>query len=195
MQSTSKNLKSEKILVGRSVLLCSMLRAIVVILGSFNVLFLPACTITKEVHAVNADVVSTCANKITLIRNDTVRFASFNNAVAQSLERCGFRVETLPQGSSFDSLPLAMTYTANWSWDLDLYMSYVRLEVFHLGKKIGDAVYDATHGGGHVFSKFIQADKKVDELVYEMFPSRAPTAGTAGKRNSTPSTPPPSARP
>ncbi|MDA0214870.1 MAG: Sbal_3080 family lipoprotein [Planctomycetota bacterium] len=172
-----------------------MSRVAIVILASFNVLFLPACTITQEVHAVNADIVSACANKITLIRNDAVRFATFNNAVAESLERCGFIVETLPQGTNYNSLPLAMTYTANWSWDMDLYMSYARLEVFHLGKKIGDGVYDATHGGGRVISKFIKADKKVDELVYEMFPSRAPKVGTASKSASTPPTPSPSARP
>lgn len=189
MQFTTKNLQGVNCLAFQCFLRQGMLRTMAVILASFNVLLLPACSIKQDVHPVNADILSARANRIALIRNDAVRFAEFNNVVAQSLERCGFIVETLPQGTNYDSLPLAMTYTANWSWDIDLYMSYARLEVFQAGKKIGDGVYDATGGGGLIFSKFIKANEKVDQLVYGIFPTRAPIVVPAAKSAYKPTTP------
>jgi len=189
VKSTSKNIKAANYLVAQSFLRRSMPRAIVVILMSFNVLILSACSIKQEVHSVNADIVSAGAQSIALIRNDSVRFTEFHNSVAQSLQRCGFIVETLAQGTNYESLPLAMTYTANWSWDMDLYLSYARLEVYQFGKKIGDGVYDSTGGGGLIFSKFIKANEKVDQLVYGIFPTRAPIVAPAAKSAYKPTTP------
>jgi hypothetical protein len=80
---------------------------------------------------------------------------------------------------------LVITYTANWSWDLDLYLSYAKIDLYRAGKPIADATYDATWGGMHL-GKFVKADEKVDSLVYAMFPGRAPVppvppaAGTSG---------------
>ena len=65
--------------------------------------------------------------------------------------------------------PLLTTYTANWRWDLALYMAYAELTVFRDGNEIGKATYDALMGGGRM-DKFIKADEKVRELVSQLFP-------------------------
>jgi len=60
-----------------------------------------------------------------------------------------------------------VTYTARWSWDLALYMSYAEINVYRYGVLDGQAVYDATMGGGRL-DKFIDSEPKIRELVEEL---------------------------
>lgn len=134
---------------------------------------LPGCTIKQVATPVAKDVLVTKPLKIVLVQNTAVRMSGFHGEVERALTRRGFTVETKPMGTEVAQFPLAMTYTANWSWDMDLYMSYAQLDVFRKGAKAGDAVYDSRGGGLHA-AKFIDADRKVDELVGEIFPGLAP---------------------
>ena len=59
------------------------------------------------------------------------------------------------------------TYTARWTWDLAMYMSYAEIKVFHKGNLDGEAIYDSTLGGANM-SKFIDAEPKIRELVNEL---------------------------
>lgn len=134
---------------------------------------LPACTITQVANPVAKEVVAAKPLSIALVQNTAVRMSGFHGELQRALERRGFKVETKPMGTDLAGLPLAMTYTANWSWDMDLYMSYAQLDVYRKGVKAGDAVYDSRGGGLHA-AKFIDADRKADELVGEIFPGLAP---------------------
>lgn len=60
------------------------------------------------------------------------------------------------------------TYTANWRWDLALYMAFADLRIFTNGKQAGQATYDSLSGGANM-SKFIKADEKIGELVDQLF--------------------------
>ena len=60
-----------------------------------------------------------------------------------------------------------LTYTARWTWDLALYMSYAEIKVFKNGKLDGEAMYDSTRGGANM-SKFIDSEPKIRELVEEL---------------------------
>jgi hypothetical protein len=51
-------------------------------------------------------------------------------------------------------------------------MSYARLQIFKQGAAAGDAVYDSTRGGGN-FSKFIDAEPKIRELVTQLLPPQS----------------------
>jgi len=66
---------------------------------------------------------------------------------------------TVPESCEWTS-----TYTANWTWDLAMYMSYAEIKVFHNGALDGEAIYDSTRGGANM-SKFIDAETKIRELV------------------------------
>ena len=60
-----------------------------------------------------------------------------------------------------------VTYSARWSWDLALYMSYAEISVYRFGVLDGQAIYDATMGGGRP-DKFIDSEPKIRELVEEL---------------------------
>jgi hypothetical protein len=51
-------------------------------------------------------------------------------------------------------------------------MNYAEFRVFVDGKEKGVATYDATHGNGNM-NKFIDADKKIAELINQLFPGGA----------------------
>ncbi|RTR35939.1 hypothetical protein EKG38_24255 [Shewanella canadensis] len=59
------------------------------------------------------------------------------------------------------------TYTANWAWDLALYMVYAEIKVYHDGRLDGEAIYDARRGGANM-SKFIDAEPKIRELIEQL---------------------------
>ncbi|MEZ9196924.1 Sbal_3080 family lipoprotein [Shewanella sp. 10N.286.54.B9] len=59
------------------------------------------------------------------------------------------------------------TYTANWAWDLALYMVYAEIKVFRDGRLDGEAIYDARRGGANM-SKFIDAEPKIRELIEQL---------------------------
>jgi hypothetical protein len=50
-------------------------------------------------------------------------------------------------------------------------MSYSKIVVYSNGAKVGEAIYDATRGGGRL-DKFIDAEPKIRELVEQLFPPR-----------------------
>jgi hypothetical protein len=54
-------------------------------------------------------------------------------------------------------------------------MSYAKIVVFHEGAQTGEALYDATKGGGRL-DKFIDAEPKIRELVEQLFPVKSASA-------------------
>jgi hypothetical protein len=78
----------------------------------------------------------------------------------------------LPATASIIDCPITSTYTANWRWDLAIYMAYADIKIYNGGKVIGEANYDATRAGLNG-GKFIDADKKINELVDQLFPGGA----------------------
>jgi hypothetical protein len=149
-----------------------LMKCTVPLLASFA-LAAGGCSLKQTVNPAPTDLQAKSAEKIAIIENPAVRMEGFDDAIERSLERCGFTVEMLPKGTAKDARPLVITYTANWSWDLDLYLSYAKIDLYRQGKHVADATYDATWGGAHL-GKFVKADEKVDSLIYEMFPGRAP---------------------
>jgi hypothetical protein len=132
---------------------------------------LAGCSIKQTVDSatLNPDL----APEICMISGPGVR-SGFTNAYQAALQNKGFGVQPLPVGTNPSQCPLATTYTANWAWDLAMYMHYADIRVFEHGRQVGHAVYDARSGGGRP-DKFIDAEAKLNELVDQLFPH-----GTAG---------------
>ncbi len=83
------------------------------------------------------------------------------------LEQKGINFKTVERGFDNAQCEWKVTYTANWGWDLSVYMTYAKITVYHKGRLDGKAEYDARSGGGRL-DKYISADKKVRELVEEL---------------------------
>lgn len=130
---------------------------------------LAACTISQNVKPVS-DLAS---KEVCVIENPAVR-AGFIDAYRRSLAARGFAVRMLPATAGLTACPVTSTYTARWQWDLALYMAYADIRIYGNGKLAGEATYNSTTGGGNM-NKFIDADKKIDELVNLLFSSVRPS--------------------
>ncbi len=108
------------------------------------------------------------AREVCVIDNPAVKF-DFLPAYRRALEARGYAVKMLPASAGVRDCPITTTYTANWRWDLAMYMAYAEIKVYNNGKAAGEAVYDALKGGGNM-SKFIKGEEKIKELVTQLFP-------------------------
>lgn len=61
-----------------------------------------------------------------------------------------------------------LEYTANWQWDLAMYLSYAQLKVYNDSALIGEAEYDARYGGGRM-DKFGPTANKLKTLTQPLF--------------------------
>lgn len=113
--------------------------------------------------------------QVCIIVNPAVSQAGFLATYVRVLNEKGFTVRQLPSGSSVTECPVTSTYTANWRWDLALYMAFADIRVYRNGQQSGQAVYDAL-GGGANMNKFIKGETKITELVNQLFPNRASSA-------------------
>jgi hypothetical protein len=109
--------------------------------------------------------------EVCIIESPTVK-AGFLDSYKRALLSKGYLVRQLPASASIVECNVTSTYSANWRWDLALYMSYAEIRVYSGGKPIGEAKYDSQQGGANM-GKFIDADKKINELVNQLFPGGA----------------------
>jgi len=61
-----------------------------------------------------------------------------------------------------------MEYTANWGWDLAMYLTFADMRVYEDGHLIGHAMYDA-RGGSFRFDKFGTTAERLKVLTEELF--------------------------
>ncbi|MCV2368087.1 Sbal_3080 family lipoprotein [Roseateles oligotrophus] len=132
-------------------------------------LLLSGCAIRQNVKPTE----QFAEKQICVVENPKVK-NGFIEAYRKVLVQKGYEVRMLPPSASLIECPITSTYTANWRWDLAMYMSYAEIKVYKQAKPSGEAIYDATHGGGNM-NKFISADVKITELVNQLFPGGAGT--------------------
>ncbi|HEU4851781.1 MAG TPA: Sbal_3080 family lipoprotein [Telluria sp.] len=108
---------------------------------------------------------------VCIVENPKVK-PGFLDAYKRTLSAKGYTVRQLAPGASMAECPVTSTYTANWKWDLAMYMAYADITVYNKGAPAGKATYDSRSGGGNM-NKFIDADAKVAELVNQLFPGGA----------------------
>lgn len=127
---------------------------------------LSGCAIKQQVERAElSDDAMLC-----VIENKEVR-EGFLPELQSVLHEKGVKHSVVDAGYARSHCEWTLTYVARWSWDLTIYMSYAEINVFKDGALDGRAVYDST-GGGMNFSKFIDAEPKIRELVDELIQSR-----------------------
>jgi len=136
------------------------------ILIMFSVLLVTGCSITQTVKPVEGIQRGT---KLCVIENPDVR-KNFINIYRELLQGKGLEVSMLPPQAKKGDCEWTSTYSANWNWDLAMYMRYAKISIYHDDWLHGEALYDSTSGSGN-FGKFIDAEKKIGEMVDQLFPS------------------------
>jgi hypothetical protein len=125
-------------------------------------LLVAECTITQSV-----DPVGERPSEVCVARNDQVHMEGFHAELVRQIEARGIATRSVEDAVPANCRYL-VTYTANWRWDLAMYLSYARIEVSEGGQPVGSAVYDATQGGGN-FDKFGPTGEKIAPLVAKLF--------------------------
>ena len=136
-----------------------------IIASLLTMLAFTGCSIKQEVKPIKTELIK---KEICIIKNEKIR-DSFLQSYKNALESKNYKVTILPDRSLDKECYLTSTYTANWRWDLALYLAYTKLSVFEKDTLIAEAVYDALNGSGNM-NKFINADEKIQELVNQLYP-------------------------
>lgn len=130
----------------------------------FMAFVMSGCSIKQNVKPIEA-----FQNKeVCVIENPAVK-NSFLPAYKHALEAKQYKVTIKPQNESITACQVTSTYTANWRWDLALYMAYAEIKVYKNGVLGGEAIYDSLTGGANM-NKFINAENKINELVGQLYP-------------------------
>lgn len=135
-------------------------------------LALSACAINQKVTPIAAME----GKQVCIVVNPAVLNAGFLQTYERVLIGKGYQVRQLPVGSSLIECPVVSTYTANWKWDMAMYMNYAEIKVYSNAKPVGEAIYDSRNGGANL-GKFIKAETKITELVNQLYPG--PTVAAA----------------
>ncbi len=129
-----------------------------------SIVLFTGCSIKQEV-----DPVTTIKKKeICIINNPPVR-QGFLATYRKVLTNKGYKVKIIAANSPLDTCKNVSTYMGRWSWDVGIYMSYAKIEVFQNGQRIGNVLYDSRSGSANM-SKFVNGNDKITELVNQLFP-------------------------
>ena len=126
---------------------------------------LSACAINQTVRPVP----QLQDRQVCIVENPAVVMEGFLETYEKHLQSKGYSVKRLPPNSPLTSCPTTSTYTANWRWDLAMYMAFAEITVYSNGQEVGKALYDSLRGGANM-SKFIRGEEKIKELVDQLFP-------------------------
>lgn len=139
-------------------------------LAILPLLLIAGCAIRQDIEPAT----SVRGGEICIIENPDVR-ANFLEVYVRELEKKGYRTRVLPAKSTLFDCPQISRYTANWRWDVLLYLAFADIAVYEDGKRVGHVVYDALQGDANL-GKFVHGESKIVELVDALYPDAAQTA-------------------
>lgn len=121
-----------------------------------------ACSIKQTIEPAEISK----GSELCIIDNPAVR-AGFLKEFKSVLSNKSIAYKVVSESSVPEDCEWTATYTANWTWDLAMYMSYAEIKIFHDGSLDGEAIYDSRRGVGNM-DKFIDAETKIQELLNEL---------------------------
>lgn len=129
---------------------------------ALSVLGLSACSIKQKIDPIEVSNTT----EVCILENKDVR-PGFLAEFEKVLQEKKIKYSLVQELDAQNGCDWTATYTANWAWDLALYMVYAEIKVFYQGRLDGEAVYDARMGGANM-NKFIDAEPKIRELVEQL---------------------------
>jgi len=139
------------------------MKKLVLVFGALVILF-SGCSIKREVKPVGKEI----DKEVCIIEDTSVR-QGFLQTYEQTLEQMGYKVKIIAQGSDKSACKTTSTYMGKWSWDLAIYLSYARINVYQDGELIGTALYDSRGGDARIFDKFGEGEEMIKSLVEELY--------------------------
>jgi hypothetical protein len=131
---------------------------------SVLVLLLSGCSITQSIDPIKAQISQVC-----VLDNPKVFMKEFQPEMQKQIEEKGYPTKVYTGARPADCSH-HLEYTANWQWDMAMYLTYAEMRVYDRVGLAGKAVYDARRGGGRL-DKFGRTAEKIKPLVDELFGS------------------------
>ncbi len=125
---------------------------------------LSGCAISKNVVPVDS---GTRISKVYLLENKKVLMDGLLPELESQLNEMGFETEVY-QGDRPAQAKHYMIYSANWQWDMAMYLTYFHASIYEDGRFLGEVEYDAKMGGANM-SKFGKTGDKIRPLLEELF--------------------------
>lgn len=126
-------------------------------------LILTSCTITQKVTPVPA---GTGLGKIYIQENKEALMEGLLPELVSQVKAQGYEAESY-QGARPADARFHMTYEATWRWSMAVYLFYFKASLFDGDRVIGEAIYDATHGGQR-FDKHGPTSEKISPLIKQL---------------------------
>lgn len=133
------------------------------LLPALSVLFAAGCSISQNVRPVNAPDIATICIK----HNAETFMSDFEGELKAQVDAKGIKARVYV-GDVPAECRYRLEYTANWHWDLAMYLVYADLRVYDRDLLIGEANYDS-RGGGFNLGKFGHTSEKLKPLVEQLF--------------------------
>jgi hypothetical protein len=108
----------------------------------------------------------TTIKKIYVLKNDKVHMEGLLDEIVKQIEEMGFESESYSGDRPVDAEHY-LTFTANWGWDMAMYLVYFRATLYEEGRVLGEVEYDAKMCGMD-FSKFGKTANKIRPLLEEL---------------------------
>ena len=121
------------------------------------------CSISRHVVPVDSTV---SVNNIYVLNNEKVHMDGMNQELVNQFQSLGFESQ-LYEGDKPAEAIHTFTYTANWAWDMAMYLVYFRGTLYEEGRVIGEVEYDAKMGGANM-NKFGKTKDKIQPLLTEL---------------------------
>ena len=124
---------------------------------------LTGCAISKHVTPVDSTVE---IEKIYVLNNEKVHMKELVNEIVEQVKELGFESESY-SGDRPVGAKHYISYTANWNWDMAMYLTYFRATLYEDGRVLGEVEYDAKMGGANM-GKFGRTAEKIRPLLTEL---------------------------
>jgi hypothetical protein len=124
------------------------------------------CAINQNVRP----VVATSMTEVCIKSNPQVMMSEFLPELRKQVESRGVKTSVYT-GDRPASCRHHLEYTANWRWDMAMYLVFAKIDVYEDNLLVGQATYDAL-GGGLNMSKFGATAEKLRVLVDQLFPKK-----------------------
>lgn len=115
------------------------------------------------------DPIPTKISDICIKRNPKVFMDAFLPELQTQIESFGIKTRVFDDKAP-DNCSFQLRYTANWTWDLAMYLTYAEIAVYENMHKqrIGRGIYDARDGSGNL-SKFGSTANKLKTITDPLF--------------------------
>ncbi len=134
------------------------------LLAAILVSLVSACSIKTAVNPVSIPNLSF----VCIVENDAVMMDGFLPTLQSLTEERGIKTKVI-SGTNPEGCKHVMEYTANWRWDMAMYLFFAEVKVVGPAGLIGTATYDARNGGANM-GKFGSTRSKIEPLIRKLFP-------------------------